>query len=492
MRERHPIDEFFGALSDAEATPPPAVWHGVVQRRHWGHRLLLQLERKWGWAMLLLLLLGGPIVWLAAQGGAVGEVVRAETAAPIVHAELGAGLPPVALAVPMEEMNVSALDASARAPADLIIEASAMEKPLGSHAMIEAPGRTIAGGGEGEPAEGTADMTVPSRSGDVTSDPGIAVDQPLNTAPMPASIDEQREAAFKLELMAPRPIGVHSGVRPLPLGLDLIKKVGEVAFVLANGNWFIGIQGGIVRVTGSWKGPGELVKKLNENEEWRGQRSISLLAGYRWNNGWSLATGVGMAYRDSRFLYRGTGPGSVIELVDTSWLVTPAGSQNYSTWNIDTLHMTEPGVEQDLSASNHYELLRIPVEISKQWSRARWTLDLRGGAVLGTTLQREGRTLAVTETIPGDSTTAPIDVVGDVVLRDDRFSDRFGFSIALFAGADLGYRLGDRLSVHFGPQYAKDVLGGHEVRSRTSQLGAVLRIEHNFSVGERRSPALPR
>ena len=59
MSERHPIDELFHrALHDAEVTPPPAVWEGIVRKRS---------KRRggyWGWLAAGLLLLGSAAAFL--------------------------------------------------------------------------------------------------------------------------------------------------------------------------------------------------------------------------------------------------------------------------------------------------------------------------------------------------------------------------------------------------------------------------------------------
>ncbi|MBP7513796.1 MAG: hypothetical protein KA791_04560 [Flavobacteriales bacterium] len=74
MNGKHPIDDLFArGLRDAEATPPPGVWEGIVRERGKAHppsadsAATTRNRSRWGLAAILLLLLSAAGYWIVSQ-----------------------------------------------------------------------------------------------------------------------------------------------------------------------------------------------------------------------------------------------------------------------------------------------------------------------------------------------------------------------------------------------------------------------------------------
>ncbi len=86
MNGKHPIDDLFArSLRDAEATPPPAVWEGIVRERGMARpapadgTAKTRSRGRWGLAALLLLLMGAAGYWAVSPertGAAAGHVTE--------------------------------------------------------------------------------------------------------------------------------------------------------------------------------------------------------------------------------------------------------------------------------------------------------------------------------------------------------------------------------------------------------------------------------
>lgn len=482
MREKHPIDDLFRrVLRDAEAAPPPAVWGGVVRRRHWGHRLLLRLERQWGLAMLLLLLISAPLAWwaMSASPGGGGQATSAQEK----------GVVPSSSLTPIADRPVAHHDLGASHAADAAASMNAPSDPARaeiprSENTGEVPAAT--------PTERSnhARLDPPATEGPfgANSDPEAHEERTSNevataTAWVPreeqadlAGIDGARSAAIHLDrlhlLMAGR------GTDEAGSG-TLLERDAPHQYVLPGRVAWIGIHAGYHDLSGGWNGPSPTAEALNNDEAWQDQWTAGLSYGWRWRSGWSASIGVDVVNRRSRFLHQHMEEGITTWDVDTSWVITPAGiDQNIYTWNIDSLVAFEPGINEQYSATNRYTLLRVPIEIGWRMGTRRWQFSVRGGSSICGTIARRGQSLS---SPPSDGAPELID------LSDPAIDHRFTMSIAGSIAADAGYLLTERWSVHLGPVVTRDLWtsGNPDPSLRLTSFGGLLRLEHELRMKER-------
>jgi hypothetical protein len=159
---------------------------------------------------------------------------------------------------------------------------------------------------------------------------------------------------------------------------------------------------------------------------------------------------------------------------DTTWSVIPAGTVTYSTWDIDTLQLVEPGVERSYSATNRYTAWRLGVELGRTWQFHRWTAGLDLSAWVHFGERAEGKTFSNTYATTADGSP------GAGVVSLDEVDDRKTFSLGGSAAFDLGFLISDRVSLHARPYFQIDLTGGDEVFLEGRTFGAALRFNYMF------------
>jgi hypothetical protein len=487
MREKHPIDELFrGVLKDAEATPPQAVWEDVMRGRHWGHRFLLQLERRWGWMLVLLLLLGGTAGWMfVREPDQLTERGRPVEQLSAVRKDLDPPEPASTHTAPPSDAIATSSSAGANIPVGSARSPGIMDngarndtregqRTEGDHARARI--NTVDRKASYPMSATVSASTMPPGSEDISrSEDRHARDLsagPATTDPADDPIERvQLDPVFGIRT-------VHHRSDPPAPELGPGKPVDQ--YVLPRGSSWLGLQFSYADVDGSWEGGAPLADELDRDEEWLDQWSAGLLIGRRWRSGASFAAGIDVTQRSSRFLHDEHVEGISTVVFDTTWVVTPAGvNDTVYTWNIETTVLSEPGSDQRYSATNHYTLLRIPLEAGWRREVRRWSYGIHGGIIFGTTISRRGQTSALSAS---DGSSAVVDL-------NDTPDTRFALSVAGSLALDAGYLLSERWSLHAGPVVSQDLWSvDSDAELRTSALGGFLRLEFELPMQEKKIP----
>jgi hypothetical protein len=481
MNGRHPIDDLFArTLRDAEATPPPAVWEGIVRERGKGRRVAAKRRSRWGLAALLLLLLGSAGYWtLTDEGGKE-------------HAALS-----------------PSQGGQARADGNPSVEAAGTEEPEAPGASEEQVGQTDASSGSEEQNEAQK-TAISTRSGSAENGAnteqvtGSTTEQRIQHAPRtPATAHaavratssktkQTNESKQELKSSDPDAAGSRSDAEPAinasgtasegveksgsaeanaaaakegadasrhawreqrarlspdvhvallnglvtPFLNNAVTAPGPIlqgdstpAYVLKKGNWWVAVQGEWAMLNGEWKGTGSEVCELNKSETWRSGQGLGLVFGRQWLSGWSLGLGIGANKQRSRFLRREVEPGHSELVVDTTWTGTPMGQVTNYTWDIVETTVVEPGVERDYSATNSYTRLRIAPEVGYQLlQKKRFSLGARLAPVMMIDIDRKGNTLVQTSSMDTLETAA---ATGALALTDASLDNRFPMTFPL-------------------------------------------------------------
>ncbi len=551
MNGKHPIDDLFArGLRDAEATPPPGVWEGIVRERAKAPSapakgsVMTRNRGRWGLAAILLLLLSAGAYWLVVQPG----TNSADGPASVEPSPGGEGQPSTLATKNATTESGSATPEKSNAEGPSTTSTTSAQEPdatPSSTGTTTDPTVKQAGTPHGSPVGSAGDSNTKkpvtqqaARSNKPASQPATVAtvssqvnddarnnDEPANENTTRSSPNDEPAIAPSSESSAtskgkngdPVSIGgstsmaqassgtvvrtspdVHLSkldglVTPLvgtavtPPG-PLLQGDSTPVYVLDKGQWWFGVQAGISSLNGEWRGTGPEISELNESETWQGGQSLALAVGRDWLSGWSSGITIGMAKKRSRFLHHESEPGHVETVIDTTWTNTPMGTQtNYSTWDIVERLVEEPGVERDYSATNTYTSLRIAPEIGYRIAgRQRFSLHARGGLAVSMTLGRKGSALVSSAT--SDSTEVVQTSITPLALNDASLDDRFPVSFAVFASVELRYRLCERWSLSMLPMFNFDLSRSAERVPQTSmtEVGGALRLRYDLGHKERR------
>jgi hypothetical protein len=494
MREPHPIDDLFRrALSQAEATPPPAVWNSVMRQRHFGHRLLTRLERKWGWRLLLPLLLGGSVTTWALRGtstdrtSATAEAIAIDQATDPGRTTAPTG--PVALV-----SSSSGPKANDSGRAHTTIE-GATTKTSPRSANDPSTGKLRSGGSmNAEPSatrstsggRPTKVLAKESGAGRTAAPDDVPTSHDATASFVVAAATDRTDHMY-LGLLSCRPVAWGAWSAPdtkLPAGSD------ASVYVMPAGQWVLGLQFMHGPATGEWRGSGRAIGELNDAELWRTHSSLAVIGGRRWVDGWGLFVGAEYAKRSSRFLRARTLPGALSANLDTSWTATTIGATTYSTWNIDTLFTEEPGAPSVTSTRNRYAVIYGMVQVEYE-RRLGGRFALNGGLQtrIGGTISRMGRTLLASTAVAdsGETSTQEPEVV-DLGVASVR--DRFGTVVDLGLAVDIGYQLGDRCTLRIGPYWRRIVRHGQNLTLSSNSFGGLVRFDYAFLNSARMKPMI--
>lgn len=530
MKGEHPIDELFArGLRDAEITPPPAVWEGIVRERNWAHTTLLTLRRRWGFLLMALVLLGTGGAYFMAQdtstGSAQGATVLAvkgtgsagqpeemavdpgkggdpeaprsgEGAAPLSsHMGKGSvqeappsaeGSGPGANAVALNDITDKRKEAHVSELSTATSTTTTRERthPASVSSSTNVPTRKAAGSA----AESTSVNTgaqAPSATGSNTRSEHLAMELGAANESGAAPGTEGAGAAFQGSARWMR-------TRTSLLAVDLGSAASPTAahaedpYVLRNTHIFLGLQLDLTSVSGEWKGEGEEVAELNRSETWLDRKGIGMVGGMRWRSGVHMAVAASVSQLRSRFLRTTTLAGDTSQTVDTTWIATAAGPQTVYTWDIVPVTLVEPGVQERTSATNLYTLFRLAPEVGYGHRLGRCSLGLRAGPVFTATLARTGSTL-VPSAEQSDNEDLPRNAPRTVALGDRSVDDRFRLSWGAFAGLDLNYHLTEGLTLGAGPVWSTifSGTGGAMPGASLSELGGTFRVLFTLPERER-------
>ena len=550
MNGKHPIDDLFArGLRDAEATPPPAVWQGIVRERGKARPAPAEppapakTRRRWGLAAILLLLLGAAGYWLVAQENPAQNVQASTQTSPggegrsaTDHAGPESGSP--------NPDSRSTKDQSATTPNPAQTEAAtssakptaaAAEKqahtPGASPAQTEnkhtsekptekgatrskkreahnaalattsgnnrrTGGATEDGGNTDEPMSG--EVSTSPAAGDAALDPssgkaamtkkGRTGGSDLEGSGPPEKMASSTSLRTSPDVHLPTldvTITPYMNSAALPLG-PFLRGDSTAPYVLNKGQLWFAAQAEWAALNGEWKGGGAQAQQLNTSETWRKGNGLGIAFGYEWQSGWAIGLGIGVNRQRSRFLRRETQAAHSEVVIDTTWTASPLGDPTNYTWDIIQTVVQEPVVERDLSATNTYMYLRIAPEVGYRFAQMkRFGLSARLAPVIMVNTSRKGN--SVTTTVRTDSTdTAPATTV--LPLEDGSLDDRFPLTMAVSAGLELRYRLLDRWSVSALPTftYWMPRTGSDKPMLSMTELGGALRLRYDLRHKERR------
>lgn len=465
MREEHPIDERFKALYDAETAPPSAVRDALAQRLGWDAGTAAGSTWR-SWSMLLvgavlavssasLLLLPHAgneqrtEAYLAEQGvSSIGEVPSSS-----------AGLQEVPEAPIPEDSSgkqyvIALVESSSTGPRTT---PEAFESQAAAQGVISSS-KTLSERGQ-EPddfretnakrnsssaaetsvtvqrtgAERTMPVGTPAQS---SSTPKVG--SGVHTRATPADLEDQRlpdEDAVALSLL-------HTALPAPPMGTPAPAQR-PMPYVLANGQWWLGLYAGMGQSTGTWRG--QHANALNTAERWRGSTQWGAQLGRSWRSGWSISAGAGLELTRSTFTHEETSEALFTE-VDTTWTATVYNNTEdlVYTWNIDTSTTTRPTEVRRTDARNRYGAIQIPLTVAWHSDLRRFRCGLLGGLVAYIPTQREGNTLV------NEANDAGLRVMD---LTDRRVDDRFRARMSAQVGVSLGYSLTEHLALYAEPVF---------------------------------------
>lgn len=538
MNGRHPIDDLFArTLRDAEATPPPAVWEGIVRERGKGRHTVAKRRSRWGLAGLLLLLLGGAGYWTWTREGGKEHAALLPSHDGKVSAAGNTSVEPPVVEEPKasetSEEQVGQADRSSgsverneaqatltstgseaaesgsntargtKATAEQRIELDP-KTPVEAHAAVRVtssktrktnklkPGLktsdSYAAGSrsDAEPAispSGIASIGI-EKSGSPEANNAVAKDEPDASLHVSSEQRTRVSPGVHLSMLTGlvTPFLSNAATAPGPI----LQGDSTPAYVLKKGNLWVAVQGEWSMLNGEWKGTGREVAELNKSETWRGGQGLSLVFGREWLSGWSLGLGIGASKQRSRFLRREVEPGHSELVIDTTWTGTPMGQVTNYTWDIVETVIEEPGVERDYSATNSYTRLRIAPEVGYQLlQKKRFSLGARLAPVMMIDISRKGNTLVQTASMDTMETTA---ATGTLPLTDTSLDNRFPMTFAVSAGLELRYRLCERWCVGVLPTFTYWLprTEGRVPSLSMNELGGAVRLRYDLRHQERR------
>lgn len=476
MRERHPIDDRFRSLYDAEAAPPERVRMAI------GHQLGWDRSMASGSASLIssaLLLIGGAATafalyqWNAeATSQEMPELVATEvvttdmristsTAIVVQDGQAEGSTGPGATAMDAEGASVrtspdrSSISAGGAprgrtVPTDSQEEAEGRITPLGA-------GHSDSGNDRSLPVRSTVMKEVdtdPTRDGGIVSN---NAPDPTDAAHAGSALDHRYEDGARTTA----PFGL--AVRPDRMDVLLPDQARDMTdsaplrsqaypeYVMGPGEWWLGAYAGFGSVRGTWNG--DDAASLRTTETWKSSTQMGLLAGRQWWSGWSIGMGVGVARVRSAFKHdQRTVVGETLDL-DTTWVTRPYPNSTdlISTWSVDTSYFPIAGPPRRIDAKNEYRVLQVPLLAAWHGHVARWKLGATAGLTGWFPMERSGSTL---ERIAPDADPTVTD------LSDGAVDERYPIQVHGNVGLSLGYLITEHFAILAEPTLSTPVYRG--------------------------------
>lgn len=465
MREEHPIDERFKALYDAEAAPPGAVRDALARQLGWDAGTAAGSTWR-SWSVLL-----------------VGAVLAVASASQLFLPHSGNEQRTKAYFTEQNVSPIGEVSSSSTRPEEVpkapIPEGSAGgQRVIASGESSSTAPRTTSKGFEPQPSEqrlrsnsqtqsergqdpynvretnakrihsaaAETSVAVQSSGAHSTMWGGALAHSPSTSEgeggrhlrSTPADLETQRlpeEDAVALSLL-------YSVFPAPPTGTPALAQR-PAPYVLANGQWWLGLYVGMGQSTGTWRGLH--ADALNTAERWRGSTQWGAQLGRSWRSGWSISAGAGLELTQSTFTHEESSEALFTE-VDTTWTATVYNNTEdlVYTWNIDTSMTTRPTEVRRTSARNRYGAIQLPLTVAWHGDLRRFRYGLLGGLVAYIPTQREGSTLL---NEANDSGLRIIDLV------DRRVDDRFRPRMSAQVGVSVGYSLTEHLALYAEPVF---------------------------------------
>jgi hypothetical protein len=464
MSERHPIDELFHrALHDAEVTPPPAVWEGIVRKR---------TERRGGfrgWLLAVLLVGSGLAAWWAfgtrteqALHVAEREVTTPVDAQPANRAEpVGeASTAPATAPVTSSGAATTTTEVSTPDPSPIGAGSSTASDDLGGAASASNANSTV--------HTGTGSSTNTGRMGvranTSTSGSGGA-SAPGGSAAMHVVRDAEPDPLDRLSVVVP-------ALLPAPIIRDSVRRAEDPQpYVLPNADWWVALELGRYDERRTWYGDdGALVNALNATEVPHYTTSIGVLGGRSWRNGFGLSLGV--AYEGSSQSFQFNGASTQQDTVLYFPYLVTLDTQVFVS-NVDTVP-TYVTVQERTNATNSFSVVRVSAEGHWHANLRRWTIGPRLGLGTEFTTMRKGYTLD-----SGSDTLLTV-----VNAAEESYDARYATVLTALIGADVGFALTEHWGLWATPTYARGLVSwgpSDAPYMLPERIGLRLRLSYTFT-----------
>lgn len=455
MREKHPIDERFKALYEAEISPPGELREALAGKLGWD-----QPARVTGtWSRWVLVAAG--TAFLVTSGVHLND--RSSNNEVLTTTVMKAEQDPDPMTpgnsstIRVQPPGMSGSTATGFGGTDHHVHRSSNNAPSETAAShrSERPSPSVGTRPKQDPVINTKDpdteRSEPGKDGTLTDGPepsrselrthsGIAAQVGRGSSGSPEQGPGSMSFHSTMDADHRDFVAVRMEARPIVMDREaeayLHERTSANRYVLPSGTWVGGVSIGAGRMNVMWKDADQA--GLTEAERWRGSTIWGLDLGREWRSGWNIRTGLGLALDRSTFAMDVHEVERFVD-VDTSWTQTAYNNTEdliYS-WNIDTVEMERPGATRTLRANNLYGAIRIPLTLGWHADRRRWRYGVFGGVTALIPSQRQGSTLYREA---DDSEPRVID------LSDGRVDDRFGLRVSVLAGVSLGFHITEHLT----------------------------------------------
>ncbi len=507
-REEHPIDaQFRRVLADAEATPPPHIWEGVVNARR---------ERRWTFhwfrmngLLALLIPASALVMYVAWLDGTDTPVTQEQTTAPALNAEVTLAHAASGSTSPLPGMDAVQHERSSEHHARMATTTDTQPAPERKVNSAEASGALHYASDEGQ---SMGDRTRTETSLGATFNrpltamagadvPGIETSPSENSGS--GALDHSDISAPDLPdgQAPPRPVSITntpagrdpSGVAPI---IGVVPKTGAVerivplrithqgladpatplyaarepAYVLPNGEWLFSGLVGWYDVSRKWRGSnGPLTHALDQAEARTSTLAYGLGLTRQWRSGWGLSIGVFDERSEQQFNF-----------VDRRTEVTQEITNFMVVLNSEIIVSNSDTVDLYSTTEKRYEgvdrrnILRIPVEAHYHRSVGRLHYGLRAGLAVEITSTRQDHSLALE---PEDGRIVATS------LSSTELQQRHPLMLLGVAGVDLGYTLNENWSFWANPMYMAGTMPlarTGEAWSSPSRFGLQFRLSYHF------------
>lgn len=487
MREKHPIDERFKALYEAEATPPDEVRDSLAGRLDWD-----QAVRPTGtWSRWLLvaagaaLLITGTVHFLGQELD--GRSGNGPTAQQEGGPAQGTGGDKASLTGPTPGSTPSIVDESTTEEFPSSGSTPLQPAQDGTHTAQDRPGKDTDGrtpldrdgvvaskkattspdkstmhAGDASPNAGATEPRNSNSNDRMAGGPdaGYRTKVPATSASAARDRDERHTATTRAAIDGTGKNAVPA-LTDMPLAWMELRLAGmdrtaeptlqhardPGPYVLLAGNWIVGFTVGAGRMSATWRTDDQ--QGLTDAERWRGSTLWGVDVGREWRSGWSVRSGLGLALDRSTFAWDDHEVERFTD-VDTTWTTTYYNNtlDVVYTWNIDTLELERPGATRSVRSNNQYGAIRVPLTLAWYNDLRRWRFGAFSGITAFLPTQRQGSTLIRT------ADDARAEVVG---LDDGRVDHRFGPRMNAHAGLSLGFHITEHLTVLAEPMLSTPI-----------------------------------
>jgi len=384
MNEKHPIDDLFKGLAEAEVAPPAAVWEGIVAHQSWSNRLLESVRKYW-WVPLLFLFFTGAGIGASMQQdsavtsssatsllSALPQEVRFNTSSgageahTLAHAE---SLATEHTSQPIDQFNSQAPQTDFNRTSH---ENSELSLPSGTASDVTREEDTLSAQTPQETLQpavalgektGSSSKMIPGQAADIAMRSSSSFRLSRGSISEGDGYDPARNRMILPDEIALAMQVIDTDMPARYLGKRNTKKgkYSGSAGSIPPADWWVGGSIGYGKLSlAHANGNEDLQEALNAGEEGSRTLIIEALAGRIWRTGFFVSAGLGTESLSSKVDFNQTFP------ID-------------STVNFAT--------------TNRYNIIRIPLSLGWQKDVGRFELGVHAGATLELGSGRRGYSL---------------------------------------------------------------------------------------------------